>query len=248
MKNTLLALMLVSSLFVISCGADSTKPTDAFKSQKTEVSSGTKIAENVTLSTTVDVANFAKPGEKVTEIVEVNGTGGKGTESNIKKNTDGGIYQFDTTASGNGYITYKYTKSIIAPIVTKTTSVQASSGSITMTDPLFAFEPNVISVKDTQGNNISFNYTDGNTITLYGYTTGSVIVEYQYMDINKISEKPTKATSFSGSQISLTATTDAGKTYVCIINNGAEYLYGIVPADGNISTTTTSGNYELWLY
>lgn len=35
MKKTLLALMLVSSLFVISCGADATKPQDAYKSQTT---------------------------------------------------------------------------------------------------------------------------------------------------------------------------------------------------------------------
>ena len=117
MKNTLLALMLVSSLFVISCGADATKPTDAFKSQKTEISSGTKTVPITASSTTVDVSTFALPGEKVTEIVEATVDGAVVKAPASTKNTDGGIYQFTVTGTTVTSVTYKYTKTIIAPIL-----------------------------------------------------------------------------------------------------------------------------------
>lgn len=251
MKNTLLALMLVSSLFVISCGADATKPTDAFKSQKTEISSGTKTVPITASSTTVDVSTFALPGEKVTEIVEATVDGAVVKAPASTKNTDGGIYQFTVTGTTVTSVTYKYTKTIIAPIVTKTTTVQASSGTVDMTsEQLFKYEPNVISVKNSYGSDIPFSYNGGNTITLDTSINGLVTVEYQYMDVSKISEKPTKeATIETGNIITLTQN-DAGKTYVCKDINMGTYYYGIVPAAGKItlSGTQQNNNYKLWLY
>lgn len=258
MKNTLLTLMLVSSLFVISCGADSTKPTDAFKSQKTEISSGTKEAANlqITATGTVDVSSFALPGEKVTEIVEATVDGAVVKAPASTKNTDGGIYQFTVTGTTVTSVTYKYTKSIIAPIVTRTSIESASYGSVTMTDPLFIFEPNVISVTDSYGDNIPFIYNGGNIITLETSINGSVTVEYQYMDINSISEKPTKEATIESTGIITLTANDAGKTYVCKVYQNTmtpQYFYGIVPADGIIPSTSLVGvqqndSYTLWVY
>ncbi|MEI0529964.1 hypothetical protein R4I97_00220 [Brachyspira pilosicoli] len=252
MKKTLLALMLVSSLFVISCGADSTKPSDAYKVQKVEVSSGTIIGSANLSSTTVDVSSFARAGEKVTEIVEVKVGDVIDTVSAIQKNSDGGIYQFNITQStGYAYIKYKYTKTLMAPMATKTAIVQASSGTATINDPLFLFERNVISVTDAYGNNIPFDYYGTTAIHIDTTITGNLTIKYQYMDIEKISEKPSFEGTISAAQIDLTAA-NAGKTYVCIANNGGqyEYLYGIVPANGQITlkTVTTSGNYRIWVY
>lgn len=249
MKKTLLALMLVSSLFVISCGADATKPTDAYKSQKTEISSGTKTTNNINItatSQTVDVSTFALPGEKVTEIVEATVDNAVVKTPASTKNTDGGIYQFTTTGTGNvTSVTYKYTKTLIAPIVTRTTTVQASSGTVDMTsEQLFKYEPNVISVKNSYGSDIPFSYNGGNKITLYSSINASVTVEYQYMDVNLISEKPTKEGAIEATtQITLTQN-DAGKTYVCVVNpnsSTAEYFYGIVPVGGIITFSSTTG-------
>ncbi|MEI0610973.1 hypothetical protein [Brachyspira pilosicoli] len=255
MKKTLLALMLVSSLFVISCGADSTKPQDAYKVGKTEVSSGTKKA-SITVNTTVNVENFASAGEKVTEIVEVVDSAGKVYKAaNVTKNPDGGIYQFTTTVTGpsSGSVTYKYTKTIIAPMATKTAIVQASSGIATIDDPLLEFEGNIISVKDAYGKDIDFSYYGGPTVNIPNNITGNVTIKYQYMDINKITEKPTTGTINSATITTPSAANDAGKTYICIAQENIstiEYLYGIVPANGQITlqTVTTSGNYKLWVY
>lgn len=255
MKKTLLALMLVSSLFVISCGADATKPTDAYKSQKTEISSGTKEVYGLTLSAgTVDVSTFALPGEKVTEIVEATVDGAVVKAPASTKNTDGGIYQFTVTGTTVTSVTYKYTKTIIAPIVTKTTTVQASSGTVDMTsEQLFKYEPNVISVKNSYGSDIPFSYNGGNTITLDTSINGLVTVEYQYMDVSKISEKPTKEATIEATSIITLTQNDAGKTYVCKDINMNTYYYGIVPADGIIPSTSLPGaqqnnDYQLWLY
>ena len=256
MKKTLLALMLVSSLFVISCGADATKPQDAYKIQKTEIASGTKTAEYVTLGATVDVSSFAKRGEKVTEIIEVIVNGAVEKPASVTKNTDGGIYQFTpTTTSGNANITYKYTKSAIAPIVTKTISLQGKgTTSITMADPLFIFEPNVISVMYNGRNIFDYLGTD-NTIYLTESVSSynTVTVEYQYMDVSKISEKPTKEGAIEATSIITLTKNDAGKTYVCKDVTANTYYYGIVPADGIIQSASLSGatqndNYKLWLY
>ncbi|WP_157151688.1 hypothetical protein [Brachyspira sp. SAP_772] len=257
MKNTLLALMLVSSLFVISCGADSTKPSDAYNFKKTEVSSGTKKA-SITVNTTVNVENFASAGEKVTEIVEVVDSAGKVYKAaNVTKNTDGSIYQFTTTVTAPSYgsVIYKYTKTLIAPVVTRTTiATVGTSGSVNINDPLFLFEKNVISVKDASGNDIHFNYYGGPTVLIPDNITGNVTIKYQYMDIDKIIEKPTQEGTISSTTTTITLTqNDAGKTYICVVNPNsatAEYFYNIVPSTGIISltTTTTSGNYKLWLY
>ena len=263
MKNTLLALMLVSSLFVISCGADATKPTDAYKSQKTEISSGTKEVYNVnTSSGTVDVSTFALPGEKVTEILEVSGDAGVDKAAVVTKNSDGGIYQFTTTATtsgATGSVIYKYTKSAIAPIITKTLYTSTDyTGKLTINDADFndkskLFEKQILSITDTYGNNIEYTFNPvDNTITLNGVTTTtSLTIKYQYMDINLISEKPTKeATIETLNVITLTAN-DAGKTYVCKDINMNTYYYGIVPADGKITslgTGTQNNSYQLWLY
>ena len=128
MKNTLLALMLVSSLFVISCGADATKPGDAYKNQPTETTTGTAtVYANVTADAsgalnTINIENLKTQqynstiaaGTKITEIVQVvtettdsaQGTTTTTTNTNavtaIQKNADGGIYQFtidSTTAT-----------------------------------------------------------------------------------------------------------------------------------------------------
>ena len=262
MKNTLLALMLVSSLFVISCGADATKPTDAYKSQKTEISSGTKEATDLQItatSQTVDVSSFALPGEKVTEIVEatVNGAVVKAPAST--KNTDGGIYQFTVTGTTVTSVTYKYTKTIIAPIKETTTTATATAGSsestATVNDTTFTFLSQIVSVTH-QGSDITTDIKSisGNTITFYDQTlNGQITIKYQYMDASKITEKPTKEGTIEATDIITLTQNDAGKTYVCKDINMGTYYYGIVPADGIIPSKSLSGaqqnnDYQLWLY
>lgn len=262
MKNTLLALMLVSSLFVISCGADATKPTDAYKSQKTEISSGTKTVPITASSTTVDVSTFALPGEKVTEIVEATVNGAVEKPTNPIKNSDGGIYQFTTTANASS-VTYKYSKSAIAPIkemtlnnITVTSDTGSGTGSTaTINDTTFSLLFEIVSVT-YQGSDITTDIKSisGNTITFYNTAlSGNITIKYQYMDVYQISEKPTKeGTIEATTQITLTQN-DAGKTYVCKDINMGTYYYGIVPADGIIPSKSLSGaqqnnDYQLWLY
>ena len=261
MKNTLLALMLVSSLFVISCGADATKPTDAYKSQKTEISSGTKEVYNLTLSASaaIDVSSFALPGEKVTEIVEatVDGTVVKTPAS--AKNPDGGIYQFTVTGTTVTSVIYKYTKSAIAPIKEATTTATATAGgsesTATVTDPTFSFLFEIVSVT-YQGTDITANIKSisGNTITFYNTAlSGNITIKYQYMDVYQISEKPTKEGAIETGNIITLTQNDAGKTYICKYINMNTYYYGIVPADGIIQSASLPGatqnnNYQLWLY
>lgn len=255
MKNTLLALMLVSSLFVISCGADATKPTDAYKSQKTEISSGTKTVAITASSTTVDVSTFALPGEKVTEIVEATVNGAVEKPTNPIKNSDGGIYQFTTTANASS-VTYKYSKSAIAPIEEMTlNNIQVTTGSgestATVTDPTFTFLSQIVSVT-YQGSDITTDIKSisGNTITFYDQNlTGNITIKYQYMDVSKITEKPTKEATIEATDIITLTQNDAGKTYICKDINMNTYYYGIVPATGIINTTMTqNNNYQLWLY
>lgn len=259
MKNTLLALMLVSSLFVISCGADATKPTDAYKSQKTEISSGTKTVPITASSTTVDVSTFALPGEKVTEIVEATVNGAVEKPTNPIKNSDGGIYQFTTTANASS-VTYKYTKTIIAPIKETTTTATATAGgssesTATVTDPTFSLLFEIVSVT-YQGSDITTDIKSisGNTITFYDQTlNGQITIKYQYMDASKITEKPTKEGAIEAGNIITLTQNDAGKTYVCKDINMGTYYYGIVPADGIIQSASLPGaiqnnNYQLWLY
>lgn len=261
MKNTLLALMLVSSLFVISCGADATKPTDAYKSQKTEISSGTKEVYSLTINGTVDVSTFASPGEKVTEILEVKGDNVVDKAAGVTKNPDGGIYQFTTTATtsgATGSVIYKYTKSAIAPIITKTLYTSTDyTGKLTINDADFndkskLFEKQILSITDTYGNNIEYTFNPvDNTITLNGVTTTtSLTIKYQYMDVYQISEKPTKEGAIETGNIITLTQNDAGKTYVCKDINMGTYYYGIVPATGKITLSggTQNNNYQLWLY
>lgn len=259
MKNTLLALMLVSSLFVISCGADATKPTDAFKSQKTEISSGTKTVPITASSTTVDVSTFALPGEKVTEIVEATVNGAVEKPTNPIKNSDGGIYQFTTTANASS-VTYKYSKSAIAPIKEATTTATATAGgssesTATVNDTTFTFLSQIVSVT-YQGSDITTDIKSisGNKITFHDYNqtlNGQITIKYQYMDASKISEKPTKEGTIEATDIITLTQNDAGKTYVCKDINMGTYYYGIVPADGKITslgTGTQNNSYQLWLY
>lgn len=261
MKNTLLALMLVSSLFVISCGADATKPTDAYKSQKTEISSGTKKVPITASSTTVDVSTFALPGEKVTEIVEATVNGAVEKPTNPIKNSDGGIYQFTTTANASS-VTYKYSKSAIAPIKEATTTATATAGgssesTATVTDPTFSLLFEIVSVT-YQGSDITANIKSisGNKITFSDYNqtlNGQITIKYQYMDVYQISEKPTKEGTIEATDIITLTQNDAGKTYVCKDINMGTYYYGIVPADGIIPSKSLSGaqqnnDYQLWLY
>ena len=211
MKNTLLALMLVSSLFVISCGADATKPGDAYKSQPTETVTGTK-----TINTGVNagvVQDFVTtPGEKVTEIVQVltvtTDTAGTTATTNTnavattQKNADGGIYQFtinDTTINGNAYITYKYIQREAAPMVEKETTGTYSSSYFTLimnNDFDNAFDKDVISITDKNGIQLNrgtdYEYmNDEVTINKTGYYQGDEFtVRYTYRDISMISEKP----------------------------------------------------------
>ncbi|WP_297285732.1 hypothetical protein [uncultured Brachyspira sp.] len=259
MKKTLLALMLVSSLFVISCGADSTKPSDAYKSQKVEIASGTKTATITGASgNTVDVSSFATAGEKVTEIIEVTDNSSTPEKpTTIKTNPDGGIYEFTTTTVASPTsVTYKYTRTAIAPVTTKTISESATAGSITITASTTDTSKllYVSLVTDLNGKNMEFSYS-GTTITLADSTfNGKVNVTYQYMDMSIISEKPTKEGTIEvGSAITLTAATDSGKSYVCKVYQNPitpEYFYGIVPATGKITLSGTSeiDNYKLWLY
>lgn len=260
MKNTLLALMLVSSLFVISCGADATKPTDAYKSQKTEISSGTKEVYGLTLSAgTVDVSTFALPGEKVTEIVEATVDGPVVKAPASTKNTDGGIYQFTVTGTTVTSVTYKYTKTIIAPIkemtlnnITVTSDTGSGTGSTaTVNDTTFTFLSQIVSVTH-QGSDITTDIKSisGNTITFYDQTlNGQITIKYQYMDVYQISEKPTKEGAIEAGNIITLTQNDAGKTYICKDINMNTYYYGIVPATGIINTTMTqNNNYQLWLY
>ncbi|WIH84524.1 hypothetical protein NEI00_04860 [Brachyspira pilosicoli] len=261
MKNTLLALMLVSSLFVISCGADATKPTDAYKSQKTEISSGTKEVYGLTLSAgTVDVSTFALPGEKVTEILEVSGDTGVDKAAVVTKNPDGGIYQFTTTAtttSTTGSVVYKYTKSAIAPIKEMTlNNIQVTTGvgesTATVTDPTFTFLSQIVSVT-YQGSDITTDIKSisGSKISFYNPNlNGQITIKYQYMDVYQISEKPTKEGAIETGDIITLTQNDAGKTYVCKDINMNTYYYGIVPATGKITLSggTQNNNYQLWLY
>lgn len=259
MKNTLLALMLVSSLFVISCGADATKPTDAYKSQKTEISSGTKTVPITASSTTVDVSTFALPGEKVTEIVEATVNGAVEKPTNPIKNSDGGIYQFTTTANASS-VTYKYSKSAIAPIKEATTTATATAGgssesTATVNDTTFTFLSQIVSVTH-QGSDITTDIKSisGNTITFYNTAlSGNITIKYQYMDVYQISEKPTKEGAIEAGNIITLTQNDAGKTYICKDINMNTYYYGIVPADGIIPSkslpgATQNNNYQLWLY
>lgn len=259
MKNTLLALMLVSSLFVISCGADATKPTDAYKSQKTEISSGTKTVPITASSTTVDVSTFALPGEKVTEIVEATVNGAVEKPTNPIKNSDGGIYQFTTTANASS-VTYKYSKSAIAPIKEATTTATATAGgssesTATINDTTFTFLSQIVSVT-YQGSDITTDIKSisGNTITFHNTAlSGNITIKYQYMDVYQISEKPTKEGAIETGNIITLTQNDAGKTYVCKDVTTGTYYYGIVPATGIIPSTSLSGaqqnnDYQLWLY
>ena len=261
MKNTLLALMLVSSLFVISCGADATKPTDAYKSQKTEISSGTKTVPITASSTTVDVSSFALPGEKVTEIVEATVDGAVVKAPASTKNTDGGIYQFTVTGTTVTSVTYKYTKTIIAPIKETTTTATATAGSsestATVNDTTFSLLFEIVSVTH-QGSDITTDIKSisGNKITFSDYNqtlNGQITIKYQYMDVYQISEKPTKEGAIETGDIITLTQNDAGKTYVCKDINMGTYYYGIVPADGIIPSKSLSGaqqnnDYQLWLY
>lgn len=255
MKNTLLALMLVSSLFVISCGADATKPTDAYKSQKTEISSGTKTVPITASSTTVDVSTFALPGEKVTEIVEATVNGAVEKPTNPIKNSDGGIYQFTTTANASS-VTYKYSKSAIAPIKEATTTATATAGgssesTATINDTTFQFLFEIVSVT-YQGSDITTDIKSisGNKITFYNTAlSGNITIKYQYMDASKITEKPTKEGTIEAGNIITLTQNDAGKTYVCKDVTANTYYYGIVPATGKITSLGTQNNdYQLWLY
>lgn len=263
MKNTLLALMLVSSLFVISCGADATKPTDAYKSQKTEISSGTKEATDLQItatSQTVDVSSFALPGEKVTEIVEATVDGAVVKAPASTKNTDGGIYQFTVTGTTVTSVTYKYSKSAIAPIKEATTTATATAGgssesTATVTDPTFSFLFEIVSVT-YQGSDITTDIKSisGSKISFYNQNlTGNITIKYQYMDVSKITEKPTKEATIEATDIITLTQNDAGKTYVCKDVTTGTYYYGIVPATGIIPSTSLSGaqqnnDYQLWLY
>ena len=259
MKNTLLALMLVSSLFVISCGADATKPTDAYKSQKTEISSGTKTVPITASSTTVDVSTFALPGEKVTEIVEATVNGAVEKPTNPIKNSDGGIYQFTTTANASS-VTYKYSKSAIAPIKEATTTATATAGgssesTATINDTTFTFLSQIVSVTH-QGSDITTDIKSisGSKISFYNPNlNGQITIKYQYMDVYQISEKPTKEGAIETGDIITLTQNDAGKTYVCKDINMGTYYYGIVPANGIIQSASLPGatqnnNYQLWLY
>ena len=219
MKNTLLALMLVSSLFVISCGADATKPGDAYKNQPTETTTGTKTANNITVSAdatsgvynTINIENLVKtPGEKATEIVQVvTGLGTATTNTNavtaIQKNADGGIYQFtiDSTTATTATVTYKYSKREAAPMVEKETTgtyAGSSTSPLTINDDNFndgakAFEKDIISITDKNGIQLNrgtdYDYNDKVTINKTGYYQGDAFtVRYTYRDISMISEKP----------------------------------------------------------
>ena len=265
MKNTLLALMLVSSLFVISCGADATKPTDAYKSQKTEISSGTKKVYDLQINTSaspMDVSTFALPGEKVTEILEVSGDTGVDKAVVATKKPDGGIYQFTTTAtttSTTGSVIYKYTKSAIAPIKEATTTATATAGgssesTATVTDPTFSLLFEIVSVT-YQGTDITTDIksisVSGSKISFYNPNlNGQITIKYQYMDASKITEKPTKEGTIEAGNIITLTQNDAGKTYVCKDINMNTYYYGIVPATGKITLSGAQQNndYQLWLY
>ena len=262
MKNTLLALMLVSSLFVISCGADATKPTDAYKSQKTEISSGTKEVYGLQINTSaspMDVSTFALPGEKVTEILEVSGDTGVDKAVVATKNPDGGIYQFTTTAtttSTTGSVIYKYTKSAIAPIkeatTTATVTADVSESTATINDTTFTFLSQIVSVT-YQGSDITTDIKSisGSKISFYNPNlNGQITIKYQYMDVYQISEKPTKEGAIETGDIITLTQNDAGKTYVCKDINMNTYYYGIVPATGKITLSggTQNNNYQLWLY
>ncbi len=244
MKKTLLALMLVSSLFVISCGADATKPQDAYKSQTTEIETGTTIgyANNLTGSTgVVDVSTFASAGEKVTEIVQVTttttGTTTTNTVSAITKNADGGIYQFtiSDTAAQSATVTYKYSKKAALPMIEKeiTGAYSGGSGSLTITisDNNFIFNKTIVSVTDKNGRQLTeytdytYDFVNNNTVTinnLTSYIAGDTFtVRYAYGDITKMSEKPLTGTLTSANTtvtIQLDVAANAGKSYYLMAN------------------------------
>ena len=260
MKNTLLALMLVSSLFVISCGADATKPGDAYKSQTTEIETGTATYYYASVTTgVVDLTSFMTVGVKVTDIVQIV-TPGTGTTTRTTnnvtgttKNADGGIYQFTTdaadTTSGNAWVTYKYSKKAALPIIEKemTAIYNGGSGSYTITinDSNFIFNRTIISITDKNGRQLeSREYVlSGNMVTIYnptGYINGDTFtVRYAYGDITKMSEKPltgnvtvTDASSGVGSSATVTIPLDVA-TYA----GRSCYLKAVIT-----DTSSSSGN------
>ena len=188
MKNTLLALMLVSSLFVISCGADATKPGDAYKNQTAETETGTETYYNAAVTADVngganivDLTSFMTAGVKVTEIVQIvtvtTGTTGNTIKTTnavtgTTKNADGGIYKFTTDAavtagSDKVWVTYKYIKREAAPMVEKEAAGTYSSTGSTLTmnasftDEEKSFNKNVVSVTDKNGKQL-IEYKDYN--------------------------------------------------------------------------------------
>lgn len=210
----------------------------------------------------MDVSTFALPGEKVTEIVEATVDGAVVKAPTSTKNTDGGIYQFTVTGTTVTSVTYKYTKTIIAPIKEMTlNNIQVTTGSgestATVTDPTFTFLSQIVSVT-YQGSDITTDIKSisGNKITFHDYNqtlNGQITIKYQYMDVYQISEKPTKEGAIETGDIITLTQNDAGKTYICKDINMNTYYYGIVPATGIIPSKSLSGaqqnnDYQLWLY
>lgn len=113
MKKTLLALMLVSSLFVISCGADATKPGDlqatSYESKTgTETYTGTATAGTAITASTIYTGLKAKTGDsvKITKIVSV-------------KSQDAATQQYTTD------VTFTETKNAAGDIVISVTPTTA---------------------------------------------------------------------------------------------------------------------------
>lgn len=144
MKNTLLALMLVATLFVISCGADATKPGDLqAKSYESKTGTATYIKISATTSTEItageiytDLYPGASDSVKITKIVSIKSqdaaTGQYTTDVTFTetKNAAGDIVisVTPTTANltGNIEIAYQY-KIDTLPLDSTGTQVDVSS-------------------------------------------------------------------------------------------------------------------------
>lgn len=155
MKKTLLALMLVSSLFVISCGADATKPGDlqatSYESKTgTETYTGTATAGTAITASTIYTGLNAKTGDsvKITKIVSVK-----------SQDTATGQYTTDVTFTENKNTAGDIVISV-TPTVTGSTSVEIAYQYKIDTLPTDSKgQVDVSKIKPTLENEILYNQT-----------------------------------------------------------------------------------------
>ena len=219
MKKTLLALMLVSSLFVISCGADATKPGDlqatSYESKTgTETYTGTATAGTAITASTIYTGLNAKTGDsvKITKIVSVK-----------SQDTATGQYTTDVTftetknAAGDIVIS-------VTPQVTAQTSVEIAYQYKIDTLPLDAsLQVDVSKIKPTLEAEVVYNktaHTAGITVDNPALSLGKKVLYKLYSKNTTTEPTATDATSsmktdgtITLNTASLGTSTDGDKVY-----------------------------------